>query len=290
MSVSQASQQPTETTRHERQLERARQRDEPTRIRSVRQRYAQRLRGAWANIRAALRRGLVENDALGAEALASDPTRNQFNFDTNPQQVEVFREWLDTQIEEDILKRFGGENQFVAKAYERGVTDAQAELNALEMSQGRAGATALRLPVHQEQLQSLFARNLNELEGMTESVAMDLRRGLTEGLATGDGPRDVADDLTDIIGRVEGGTPRGAMNRATRIARSELMASHNRARAAEWQRAGVEKVGLLIADTACPQCQALKVGEPYSISEAHSLVPGRTHPNCRCSTHVWTGN
>jgi len=280
----------TETRRHRRLLERARDREEPTRVRSTRKRYAQRLRGAWADIRAALRRGLVENDALGTEALASDPTRSQFDFDTDAQKAEAFTEWLETQTERDILQRFGGENQFILKAYERGVEDAQAELKALEMSQGRAGATALRLPVHQDQLQSLFARNFNELEGMTDAVATDLRRELTEGLAAGEGPRDIASDLTDIVGRVEDGTPRGAMNRATTIARSEVMANHNRARAVEWERAGVQKVGLLLADTACPQCQALKAGEPYDISEAHSLVPARTHPNCRCSTHVWTGN
>jgi SPP1 gp7 family putative phage head morphogenesis protein len=280
----------TETRRHRRLLERARDREEPTRIRSVRQRYAQRLRGAWADIRVALRRGLVENDALGAEALTSDPTRSQFDFDTDTQTAEAFTEWLEIQTERDILQRFGDENQFVSKAYERGVEDAQAELTALEMSQGRAGATALRLPVHRDQLRSLYARSFNELEGMTDAVATDLRRELTEGLAAGEGPRDIASDLTDIIGRVEDGTPRGAMNRATTIARSEVMASHNRARAVEWERAGVQKVGLLIANTACPQCQALKTGEPYDISEAHSLVPARTHPNCRCSTHVWTGN
>jgi hypothetical protein len=290
MSTTQAAPNITETRRHRRLLERARDREEPTRIRSLRRRYAQRLRGAWADIRAALRRGLVENGALGTEALASDPTRNQFDFDTNARKAEAFTEWLETQTERDILQRFGDENQFVSKAYERGVKDAQAELTALEMPQGRAGATALRLPAHRDQLRSLFARNFNELEGMTDAVATDLRRELTEGLAAGEGPRDIASNLTDIIGRVEDGTPRGAMNRATTIARSEVMASHNRARAAEWERAGVQKVGLLIANTACPQCQALKAGEPYEISKARSLVPARTHPNCKCTTHVWTGN
>jgi len=280
----------TETRRHRRLLERARDREEPTRIRSVRQRYAQRLRGAWADIRAALRRGLVENDALGTEALASDPTRNQFDFDTDAQTAEAFTEWLETQTERDILQRFGGENQFISKAYERGVEDAQAELKALEMSQGRAGATALRLPVHQSQLESIFSRNFNELEGMTDAIATDLRRELTEGLAAGENPRDIARDLTDVVGRVEDGTPTGAMNRATVIARSEIQASMTRARAVEWDRAGVQQVGVLIANTACSTCQALKAGEPYSIKEAYSLIPARTHPACRCATHAWTGD
>jgi len=195
---------------------------------------------------------------------------------------------LDTQTERDILQRFGGENEFVAKAYERGVEDAQAELRTLGLAEGDVGVLAARLPVHREQLQALYTRNLNELEGMTDAIATDLRRELTEGLAEGAGPRDIADDLTGIIGRVEDGTPRGAMNRATMIARTELMNSHNNARLQEWERAGVTQVGVLMAPTACPQCQAYKAGEPYPASEAYANLP--QHPNCRCSHHVWTGN
>jgi len=288
MSATASREAPTETTRHERHLERARQREEPTRIRSLRQRYAQRLRGAWQDIRAALRTGLVENDALGVEALATDPTRNDFSFDTDARQVESFRRWLETQTERDILRRFGSDNEFVTKAYERGVDDAQAELNTLGLDEGNVGASSIQIPVHQEQLQSLYARNLNELQGMTDAIATDLRRELTDGLAAGDGPREVASNLTDIIGRVENGTPRGAMNRATMIARTELMNSHNTARLREWERAGITRVGVLIAPDACPQCQAYKSGEPYPASEAYANLP--QHPNCRCSHHVFTGD
>jgi SPP1 gp7 family putative phage head morphogenesis protein len=279
-----------ETRRHQRLLERARERDEPTRVRSLRRRYAQRLRGALQGIRAALRRGLVENDALGIEALADTPRRGQFDFNTDAQKANAFTEWIDTQTRNDILERFGSENQYIKEVYERGVEDAHNELRTLEISEGR-GTTgvALRLPIHQEQLRSLYARNLNELEGMTNQLGTDLRRGLTEGVAAGENPRTIADDLTEVVGRVEDGSPMGAMNRATRIARTEVMNSMNAARATEWERAGVQKVGLLLANTACPQCQALKAGEPYDISEARSLVPARSHPNCRCSTHVWTG-
>jgi SPP1 gp7 family putative phage head morphogenesis protein len=277
-----------DTRRHQRLLERARERDEPTRVRSLRRRYAQRLRGALQGIRAALRRGLVENNALGREALATDPSRNQFSFATDAQKAEAFSAWLETQTQNDILERFGKENQYIAEGYERGLKDAQTELRALQVSEGRGRAgVALRLPVHREQLRSLYARNLNELEGMTDALGTDLRRGLTEGLAAGENPRDIADDLTDVVGRVDDGSPMGAMNRATRIARTEVMNSHNTARLQEWERAGVEHVGVLIANTACPQCQAYKAGEPYKASKAYANLP--KHPNCRCSHHAWTG-
>jgi hypothetical protein len=278
----------TPSRRHQRLLERARERDEPTRVRSIRRRYAQRLRGALGGIRAALRRGLVENDALGIEALAEAPGRREFSFDTDAQKAEAFSEWLDTQVQADILERFGGENQYITKSYERGVADAQNELRALDISEGRGTAgVALRLPIHQSQLESMYARNLNELEGMTDALGTDLRRRLTEGLAAGENPRTIASDLTDVVGRVEDGSPMGAMNRATRIARTEIMHSHNVGRLREWERAGVEKVGVLVASTACQQCRAYKAGEPYEASKAYGNLP--RHPNGRCTHYAWTG-
>ena len=53
---------PTETTRHAKLLERANARDEPARVKTLRQRYARALRGTLADIRAALRTGIVDNN------------------------------------------------------------------------------------------------------------------------------------------------------------------------------------------------------------------------------------
>lgn len=278
---------PSQTRRHERYVERARDRDEPTRVKTIRKRYAQALRGRWKAIRSALREGLAENDALGVEALVDAPSRGQFDFDRAAKQERAFTRWLDRQTEREILKQFGEDNQYVTTAYEKGVEDAQTELRALGLAgEGEAAVSATQLPAHRDQLQALYARNFNELEGMTDAVATDLRRTLTEGLASGDGPRDIARDLTDVIGQVEDGTPRGAMNRATTIARTEVMNSHNHARLQEWERAGVEQVDVLIADDGCPQCQAYAAGAPYPASEAYGNLP--RHPNCRCSHVVHT--
>jgi len=284
---------PSETAAHEQHVERARNRDEPTRTKTIRQDYAQKLRGRWQAIRAAIRQGIVENDALGlqTEALVDAPPHGQFDFGTDADKADAFEAWLSRQTDREILQQYGGENQWITRAYERGVDDAQTELRTLGIGgEGAAGATAMQLPVHSEQLQALYTRNFNELEGMTDAVATDLRRELSEGLAAGENPRTIARDrLVDVIGKVEDGTPRAAMNRATMIARTEVMHSHNRARATEWERAGIKKVDILIAATACAECQALKAGAPYPVTEAKALIPGSTHPNCRCALTIYTG-
>lgn len=278
--MSSASQQPPEQTgRHESVVRRAQQRDEPTRTKTLRAQYARGLRGAWDGIVAALREGIVELDALGlqSEALADAP--RDFEFRTESSQVQAFNDWLQRQAESDILETFGGENEFVRRAYERGAEDARTELRALGLAEGEVGATALQLPVHRDQLQALYTRNFGALEGMTDAAANDLRRTLSEGLAGGDGPRTIARDLADRVDAV-------GRTRANLIGRTEVMHSHNRARATEWQRAGVDQVDILLAPDACPECQALKAGAPYPAENAAGLLP--VHPNCRCSLTIHT--
>lgn len=275
---------PDSTQRHERVLERARQREEPTRTKSLRQRYAQQLRGRWDAIRAAIREGVVENDAFGltTEALVDAPRPGQYDYPTDAEKAAAFRRWLERQTEREILQQYGGENDLIAAAYERGVADAQTELTALNLADGDSvTSTALRVPVHRDQLQRLYQRNFRALEGMTQATGQEMSRVLSEGLAAGESPDEIARRLADRIDAV-------GRTRATTIARSELMNAHNAARLQEWERAGVKQVGVLIAADACPECQAYNAGEPYPASEAYGNLP--KHPNCRCSHHVWTGN
>lgn len=282
---------PEQTAAHERYLERARDRDEPARVRSIRQRYAQKLRGRLAAIRSALRKGIVENDVFGlqTEALVDAPTSGQFEFTTDPQKVDAAQRWLEKQLENEVLTEYGGSNQYIDRAYLKGLEDAQRELGALNVGSGEAAAGAsMRMPVHQEQLEQLYSRNLEELRGLTDDVARDIRRELANGLASGDNPNDIARGVSDVLGKVEDGTPRAAMNRATMISRTELMNSHNWGRLKEWERAGVEKVDVILASGACEQCRAYARGAPYPASEAYGNLP--RHPNCRCTHTVWTGD
>lgn len=272
---------PEQTAAHKRRLERARERDEPTRTKTMRSTYGQRLRGRWAAIMSALREGIVENDAFGLQTEALVDAPRDFSFDTEADQVQAFNRWLQRQTDREILQEFGSENQFITRAYESGAEDARGELRALGLAEGEVSTTALQLPVHREQLEALYSRNLGALQGMTDATANDMRRVLTEGLASGDGPRDIARDLSDRVDAV-------GKTRANVIARTEVMHSHNRARATEWQRAGVKKVDILLAPDACPQCQALKAGSPYPADEAAGLLP--RHPNCRCALTIWTDN
>lgn len=281
MSATPAETPPAPTDAHEQLVRRALDRDEPTRTKTLRAEYQQRLRGRWRAIMAALREGLVERDALGQQTEALVDTPRQFQFDTTDPGV-AFERWLDRQTRQEVLETYGGENQYIRRAYERGVTDARGELRALGLGgRGDVASTAMQLPVHRDQLQTLYERNFGLLEDMTEAAAQDMRETLTEGVAGGKGPRDIARDLADRVDAV-------GITRANAIGRTEVMHSHNAARVTEWQRAGIRKVDILLAATACPICQSIKAGAPYRVEEAVGLVPGNTHPNCRCALTIYT--
>jgi len=273
------------TPAHRRYLQRTKQRDEPTQTKTIRSQYAQRLRGRWAAIAAAIRTGVVERDAFGldVDALAVDPPGpRDFRFARTDAKVDAFIEWLRTQTDREFLDKFGGQNEWIRRAYERGLKAASVELRAAGIATETPKVeTLFRLPVHTEQLQRLWTRNFEAMERMTGATADEMRRVLVEGLDEGQGPREIARDLTDRVDAV-------GRTRANTIARTEVMHSHTAARSKEWDRHGVEQVGLLLAPGACPECQALKAGEPYPTDRAPELLP--RHPNCRCTIMIWTGS
>ncbi len=115
---------------------------------------------------------------------------------------------------------------------------------------------------------------------MTDATANQMRRVLTEGLASSHGPKRIARDLADRVDHV-------GKYRSNLIARTEVMHSHNRARATEWKRSGIKQVDIMLAPGACSECRALAAGGPYSIDEAPGLLP--LHPQCKCSLSIHTG-
>lgn len=260
--------------------------DDPTRTVTTRQRYARGVRGALAGVRSALREGIVELDAFGlqTEALA-DPPRD-FNFSSDAEKERAFDEWLDEQLNDDVLQAYGENNQWIERAYERGVRDGNTDLRSTNTASPDEVAVAIDLPEHRDKLETVFSRNFRQLEGLTADIGSDMSRILADGMAAGDGPRDLASDLADVIGRVDDGTPRGAMSRATMIARTEVLNAHHQGQITQWERFGVERVEPILAPGACEQCQAIASQAPYTRQEAASILPA--HPNCRCSWTIYT--
>lgn len=284
----------------------ARTNGDPTRSQTLRRRYAQRLRGQFANLNTVIRRGITERDVfrLQAETLQPRPPTDPpvFRFPTDDRKIEAFMAWLRRQERRGVLEVIHrGDNQFVRAAYAKGLSHADAALNAEGVQiPERELAALFNAPMHREALQMLYTRNFAELEGITETMNQQISRELADGFSRGLGPRAMARNVTDRVDKI-------GKHRATLLARTETIRTHSEATLNRFEQAGVGTVTVR-AEWAtagdrrvCPICQTLE-GRTMSVEEARSETfsysasesePGSlsgtypiqppTHPQCRCA-------
>lgn len=248
-------------------------RSDPTRTKTARNRFAQHLRGRWDAISYHLRRGLIENDALGLDAgdgslsltanVETDPSitpgTGELARDTTAETAEAFAEWLDDAIDQEILAEYDGD-RYIRKGAERGIAFADARLREEGVDVPDDGVqAALRRPVHRDKLELMFERAYEELQGVTQATAQQLRRELTEGLAQGLNPRDIARRLTDRVEAI-------GKTRATVLARTEVIRTHTESTLDRYEQIAGDDVGIVVQaelstagdNRVCPVCAALE--------------------------------
>jgi len=258
---------------------------DPTGTTTLRNRYAQRLRGGFGAVMSAARRGIVERDVfrLTSESLADAP--DVFRFNRDDRKVDAFMEWWRRAENQDVMSLVSrNDNKWVRPAYMKGVEDAQRRLARAGVElEGELTATRLRritnLTIHKDALELAYTRNFRELEGITEAVDQQISRELAEGLAAGHNPRKIADNISDRVQKI-------GKKRATDLARTEVINTYNDAALNRYQETGVDRVkaeveGVTAGDArVCSECASLQ-GSMYSIEEARGMLP--RHVRCRCT-------
>jgi hypothetical protein len=298
-------------------------REDPTRTKSARRRFAQHLRGRWDAIKSHIRQGLVENDALGERSeppvqpdigdLAANVDKDDYltpgpgDWDRRSDGAtqQAFKEWLDEVLQREILDKYDGD-VYIRKGAERGIKHADTEMRKAGIDiPDEDVAAALRLPVHQDKLELMFERSFEELEGITQATAQEIRREFAEGLASGANPRDMARNLTDRVEAI-------GKTRSTVLARTEVIRTHSEFTLDRYEQiAGDVRVTIRAEirtagdDRVCPVCQALESQtqeQTLSIDEVRTgsfsftpddpdIAPSLRgqfpnqppiHPQCRC--------
>ena len=271
---------------------------DPTQTTTLRtKKYKPKLTKRFRALKGAINTTLVENDALrlSETALAPDDLspRDDFGFGSNARKQAGFERWLTLQLNEGVLERLPKERvldgqhftaPFVRAASRRGTnhalqtiaqSDVATNYDVSEVDLSEAFNTG----VHQDLLKSVYLRNYRALEGITADVDKEISRVLSEGLTQGLGPRDLASNLNDRVDAI--GFPRSET-----VARSETLYAYNEHALTEYERAGVEEIGVAVEWLAtedsriCGDCASL-AGTTYTIEEARGLLP--YHPNCRCT-------
>jgi SPP1 gp7 family putative phage head morphogenesis protein len=258
--------------------------------------------------------GLRKNPILDFQLTPTD--KEAFSFMRDPAKIEAFMRWLDKQVERGILQM--GEfqqvgtamegswlNKYILDSYKRGIMRARMEMirsgrNIPSIEESGGIDAIMGMPMHIDRAGLLFTRAFSDLQGITSSMDSIISRILSQGMIDGDGAALLA---RKIIAAIDGenagelglydklGRFIPAMQRATMIARTEIIRAHHLATMqeyrnwaqegvfvrAEWMTAGDDRV--------CDECAKME-GKVFTLDEAESLIP--KHPHCRCIILPWS--
>ena len=281
---------------------------DPTRTKTIRLGYQREVTRRWRAVQKLLRVVIIDHDVfdLKGPTLLSDtqfrtlrrvgsPGRKAFAFTTDSRKVTEFSTWFDDLIDQNVqdldrvleesgianLPKTHWQSSFVRRGYRRGAAWALTSMARLYRNIPPAALVEniLQSVFHRERLQSLYTRNFQELQGIGDATAQVVRRELTEGLATGIGPREIARRLTrsvDSIGIV----------RSRILVQTEIIRANAVGTLATFEQFGVQEVQVdaefqtVGDDRVCPECAALE-GRVYKTVDAYGIIP--VHVLCRCN-------
>lgn len=239
---------------------------------------------------AALARG---ETTLSILVLDKEPTANtRWKFNTDPQKIEEFQKWLAEEMKADILPDLQADrwwDKYIELGFKKGAGRSYDDVKkrgktAGDMDYYNGGkdeflATSFAQPTTREKLDLLSSRVYTELKGVTEAMAQNLTRALTDGLSQGKSPRQIGADIAKTVDGIGKG-------RGQTIARTEIVRAHAEGQLDALEAMGVEDLGVMVEWSTtgdakvCPLCVPLS-GIVIKTVEARGMLP--RHPNCRCA-------
>lgn len=250
---------------------------DPNNVYPIEEAFIKEVLSRFENVRGVVRRTVgYENDALQLSQDAQRPTdsrelfsnadpREIFDFPTTAGKKREFirqlKEWLLEEVLEitDPVAIKDGQHwtaEYIRNAYVQGIQTAQGRLMQEGLSLTPSSADEiLGRPVNIQALQSLYTRAFENLRGITDDMADDVRTTLSRGFVEGWHPRKMADELTSEMRDME-------RTRAVTLARTETINAATNAQLNEYEDFGVEgvaHVGRMDAgdERVCPFCRGI---------------------------------
>ena len=259
---------------------------DPTRTTTIQNQMERAINRQFAKLLTRLKLIIDARDAFGLKINRHIPTIDPtlspgaFAFETDATKLNEFAAWLDGQVEDGILAVDSNgkhlTDDFITRANRVGASRAQTEIrkaggnvSAINISLGRS--------VPAERVAVLHVRTFNELKGLTDTMKQQMRRALADGIAQGQGAKQVAREMTKIV--------KVTRDRALTIARTEIVRAHHTGNIAEMKRLGIQGVKVLAEwktagdNRVCASCAGLE-GRVFTVKRIEGLIP--LHPNCRC--------
>lgn len=267
---------------------------DPTRTTMLRKRFERQFSAAFRILQRDIAEYFESQNPILFTANAS------YTFPSNATKVKAFAAWLQGKMQGLFLtspsrnpskfeQDYGWLVEAMTKGYTSGRGRAYLAVRGLDpdmakkipgSSQSRSDflKSAFTQPETVEKIQLLFTRSYTDLDGITKSIAAEITRELSIGLALGENPKKIARRLVKRagLGKV----------RAHRFARTEIIRAHAEGALTAMKDMGVTHVGVAVEwSTAgdgrvCQKCKDLQ-GVVLHIDDATGLFP--RHPNCRCT-------
>ena len=300
------------------------QRYDPTRTTVLRNIFSKQMDRRFDKLARDIRHAVVDLDVFGLKDVTThaDPATKAFDFTRSSDKVKAFMQWLQQMIDEGILEvtkysalgtpiEIAWTDMYISDSYKRGILRANYELRAagydVPIVQGAINLEAgLTGPFHLDRVGLIATRVFEDLRGITSEMSTQIMRILAQGMADGDGPRDLARKIVyaingkdrkaeDRLGlEISYINPRTGKpvtyfmpgrRRAEILARTEVIRAHHVATIQEYRNWGVEGVEVQAEwKTAgdarvCDDCASLE-GKIFTLDEIEPMIP--RHPQCRC--------
>lgn len=237
--------------------------DDPTRTATLRNNFARRLVAAYGrrldeSIRAL--RDLNETADIEAPAKLS---RESVNWRID----EIYGTSFNNELEEIVRLN-------IPNAYRPGVRRAIADLrrSGVRIEDIPHGYTVADL----QAIAILHDNGLTLCKTLSSTAKKEAKRIINEGVLNGKGTAEIAREMRTKIGPL-------SKNRASMIARTEVIRAYNQGARVQYEHYGVKRFVWLSAasERTCPECEDLD-GTEWAFDE-HDPPP--LHPMCRCSMY-----
>lgn len=155
-----------------------------------------------------------------------------------------------------------------------GVTKISADFPADYWDHWQPGYGAAAAKIRGNGLGDLLSRSGVTIQGLTDSATERLGNVLADSLQAGDSYETAAQKIADGI---------CSPARASTIADTEYARAMSAASMSTYRANGVEQVGWLAEDDACPACLDNAGASPIGIDDSWPAGDVPVHPMCRCS-------
>ena len=268
---------------------------DPSRTLTLRKKFQQKLSARFKILQKEINELLIKRDVFGLTRktivltgnVASDVPAKAWSFLSDERKMEEFEAWLAEETGLVIAPQGDVWQEYIEEGYRKGAgrafdqyykTESKDGNEAMTLRGRKLQAMGLNAPESKEKVKLLAKRLFTDLQGVTDVMAVQIRKEMLDGLVQGDNPRTIGRRIAARTGQ--------SVKHAQRIARTVIIRAHAEGQLDALERLGVEQVGVMVEwstagdDRVCPLCEPLN-GQVFKIKEAHGMIP--LHPNCRCA-------